>query len=169
MTFGDIQFLKAAGIEPSSLGDPFPTSLPPPMPTETIIPKLAEEDSRWLQNLAVMWEQGPEPGFVPPKTLPEYLARNPTGIRQAVGEVADELGIALPGSGLDDMAQEITQMFVDFAALGLEDVVELYGFYQSMRPEGFSFPDYMRFRVKACVDTVLQNRIADADNLGESR
>ena len=60
-------------------------------------------------------------------------------------------------------------MFLDFAAADLEDVVALYGFLPALRPGGFSFPDYMRFRVKACVETVLQNRMTDTDNIGESR
>ena len=88
MTLGDFQFMKEIGIEPSGLDDPFPGSLPPPPPPKLPIPKLAEEDSRWLEDLRVAWEHEVEPDFVPPKTLPEYLARFPTGIREAVGEVA---------------------------------------------------------------------------------
>ena len=118
--------------------------------------------------LRVMWEQEPEPEFIPPPTLPEYLGRYPHGVREAVGEVADELGLALPHGGLDDLAQEIKEMFIGFDEEGLEDVVALFPFHQSLRP-GFSFHDYMRFRVKACVETVLQNRMTDADNFGESR
>jgi hypothetical protein len=169
MTFGDIQFLKAAGIEPSSLQDPFPRPLLPPPHPEAPIPKLAEEDSRWLQDLRVAWEHEPEPEFVPPKTVPEYLARFPTGIRQAVGDIAKELGLALSGSGLDDLAQEITQILVGFVEADLEDVIALYEFHRSLRSGAFCFPDYMKFRVKACVETVLQNRIADTGDFGESR
>jgi hypothetical protein len=156
MTHGDIQFLKEVGIEPCSLGDPSPGSLPPPPPPEATIPKWTEEDEQWLQNLGVMWEQDPEAGFVPPMTLREYLSRFPNGIRTAVGEVASGLGITLSDNGLDDLAQNIVQMFLDFVAADLEDVVALYEFHRSLRPGGFSFPDYMRFRVKACVETVLK-------------
>ena len=136
MTPGDIEFLKAVGIDPRSLGDPLPSPPPSPPPSEVPILKLAEGDSRWLQDLRVAWEHEPEPEFVPPKTLHEYLTRFPTGIREAVGEVANELGIALPGSGLDDLAQEITQMFLDFLEADLEDVVALYEFQRSL---SFSF------------------------------
>jgi hypothetical protein len=168
MTDGDLQFMKDVGIEPSGLDDPFPTSLPPPPPAEAPIPKLTEEDSRWLQDLRVAWEHEPEPEFVPPKTLREYLTRFPNGIREAVGEVAWEMGLAMSGGGLDDLTQEITQMFLDFAALGFEDVVALYEFHRTLRPEGFSFPDYMKFRVKACVETVLQNRMTSSESSGDS-
>jgi hypothetical protein len=160
MTFGDIDFLKAVGIEPCSLGDPSPGCLPPPPVPEAPIPKLTEEDSRWLQDLRVAWEVEPEPEFMPPKTLHEYFARCPTGIRDAVGEVAKEMGLDLPDGGLDGLAQEITQMWVDFAALGLEDVVELYGYYKSMRP-GLcgvgGFHAYVKLRVAACVPVVLKD------------
>jgi hypothetical protein len=167
MTLGDTQFLKAMGHDPCRLGDPLPGSLPPPPPPEVIIPRVTVEDARWLQNLGVVWEET-EPVFDPPKTLPEYLDRFPTGIREAVGEVANEMGLALPDGGLDDLAQEITQMFLDFAAADLEDVVALYGFHHSLRPEGFSFPDYMKFRVKACVETVVQNRMTSSESSGDS-
>jgi len=160
MTDGDFQFMKEIGIEPSGLDDPFPTSLPPPPPAEAPIPKLTEEDARWLLNLGVVWGHEVEPEFGPPKTLREYLGRFPTGIREAVGEVANELGLALPDGGLDDLAQEITQMFLDFLEADLEDVVELYGFYKSMRP-GLcgvgGFHAYIRFRVAACVPVVLRD------------
>ena len=156
MTPGDIEFLKAMGIDPRSLGEPLPDSVTPPPPSEVPTLKLAEEDSRWLHDLRVAWEDDPEADFVPPETLPEYLARYPNGIREAVGEVADELGLALPNGALDGLAQEITQVFLDFEALGLEDVVALYGFHRSLRLGGFTFPDYMKFRVKACVETVLR-------------
>jgi hypothetical protein len=168
MTYGDRKFMMEVGIEPCTLDDPFPHSLPPLLPPEPLIPSLTEKDACWLQNLGVMWEHEPELGFIPPGTLHEYLTRYPSGIREAVWDVAKELEIALPDSGLDDMAQEIMQMFLDFAALGLEGVVALYEFHRSLRLGGFSFPDYMRFRVKACVETVLQNRMTSTENSGDS-
>lgn len=102
-----------------------------------------------------MWEQETEPEFVPPQSLAEYLNRFPTGVRQAVGEVAKELGLHVPDGDLDDLAQEIVQMFWDFHELGLEDVVLLFGFHRSLCPGGLSFPDYIRMRVKACVEAVI--------------
>jgi hypothetical protein len=64
----------------------FPGPPSPPPPCEAPIPEFTEKDACWLQNLGVMWEQDPEPGFVPPGTLGEYLTRYPNGIRQAVRE-----------------------------------------------------------------------------------
>ena len=160
LTTGDFRFMKELGIEPSSLDDPFPRPLPPPPPPEATIPKLTEEDACWLHDLRVIWEQDPEPGFVPPTTLREYLARFPNGIRQALGEVAKEMGLAMSDGSLDDLAREITRMFLDFAALGLEDIVELYEFYKPMRPGecgSRDFDSYIRFRIAACLPVVLKD------------
>jgi len=168
MTEWDIQFLKKMGIDPCSLGDPSPDPLPSPPTVKASVPKLAEGDSRWLQELRVSWENEPEPYSVPPKTLPEYLSRYPTGIRAAVGEVAKEMELALSDGDLDSLAQDIVQMFLDFLAGDLEDVVALYEFHRSLRPGGFSFPDYMKFRVKACVETVLELDPHTGRNRGES-
>ncbi len=81
MTHVDTEFLKGVGIDPRSVGDPFPGPLPSPTPSEVPIPKLTEEDARWLRDLRVSWEHEPEPEFIPPKTLQEYLGplpnRNP--------------------------------------------------------------------------------------------
>jgi hypothetical protein len=115
-----------------------------------------------------MWEHEPEPGFIPPKTLPEYLARYPTGIREAVEAAASELGLALPHSDLAGLAQQIEEMFVGFAAADLEDVVALYPFHQSLRPGGFTFDGYMKFRVKACMETVLKLGPPSGRNRGDS-
>jgi hypothetical protein len=165
MTDGDMEFMRKLGIVPCRLGAS-PSFSPQPPPTEVPIPKLTAEDARWLLNLGVVWEHEVEPDFIPPKTLREYLACFPTGIREAVEAVAHEMGLALRDSGLDNLAQEITRMFFDFAALGLEDIVELYGFYKSMHPGecgATGFHAYIRFRVAACVPVVLRD-----DPLGEN-
>ena len=167
VTPGDFQFMKEIGIEPSGLDDPFPCPLPPPPPPEATIPKLTEEDPRWLLNLGLMLEHEVKPKFVPPKTLREYLARYPTGIREAVGEVAKELGLALPDGDLDDMAQDLIVMVLDFAALGLEDIVEMYAFHPPVRPgesRSAHFRDYMRLRVMACVQVMLQSEPTGTDD-----
>jgi hypothetical protein len=95
VTNGDIKFLRELGIEPSSLDDPSPSSLPPPLPPEALIHKLMEKDACWLQNLGVMWEHEPELGFVPPRCLWEYLSGYPNGIREAVGEAVKSLEVSL--------------------------------------------------------------------------
>jgi len=161
MTCGDIEFLKAIGIDPCCLDDPSPDPLTSPPPAEAPVPKLAEEDSHWLHDLRVAWEQEPEPEFIVPKTLPEYLGRYPTGIREAVGVVAKELGLAMPDGGLDEVAQEVSQMFLDFLALDLEDVVAMFPFDKFFhRRDGehnsAAFHRYVRFRVKAAVQVVLE-------------
>jgi hypothetical protein len=168
LTYGDGQFLRETGIDPCLLDDPFPRPLPPPLPPESLIPSLTGKDACWLLNLGVMWEQEPEPDFIPPKSLREYLVQYLTSIRKAVGYVALELGLAPSDDGLDALVQKITQMFLRFVAADLEDVVAMYAFHRSLRLGGFSFPDYMRFRVKACVETVLQNRMTSTENSGDS-
>jgi hypothetical protein len=126
MTDGDIKFLREMGIEPCTLYDPSPSSLPPPLPPEALIHKLMEKDACWLQNLGVMWEQEPEPDFIPPKSLREYLARYPNGITEAVGKAAKELEADLPDYyDLDDLAQDIVAMFLEFSQ-DLEDIVQMY-------------------------------------------
>jgi hypothetical protein len=170
MTDGDIQFLKSAGIEPSGLEDPFPTSLTTPPPAETPTPKLTEEDASWLQNLRVTWEHEPEPEFIPPKTLREYLGRFPNGINEATRAVANEMELDLSEYDFDDLAQDIVVMFLDFST-DLEDVVAMYPFHQPVRPGGCSsaqFHDYIRMRVAACVPVVLGNDPTGTDALGES-
>jgi hypothetical protein len=164
MTNGDLQFLKEMRIEPSGLDDPFPGPLPPPPPAEAPIPKLTEEESRWLQDLRVAWENGPEPEFIPPKTLREYLTRFPNGIREAVGEVAWEMGLAMSGGGLDGLAQGIVQMFLDFAAADLEDVVAMYVTFRPIRPRedrSEHFHSYVKMRVRAALPVVLGNMGVD--------
>jgi hypothetical protein len=119
---------------------------------------LAEEDSLWLRNLRVAWEHEPEPDFVPPASLSQYLLRYPNGVREATEKAVNQMGIVLPDSGLDSLAKEIVQMWVDFAALGLEDVIELFNFYRSMHPGGCEsehFEEYIRMRAAACVPVVL--------------
>jgi len=159
LTFGDIKFLKEVGIEPRVLDDPFPRPLPPPLPPGPVIPALTKQDARGLLSLGVAWEHEPEPDFIPPRTLREYLTRCPTGIREAMGEAAKELGIALPGGGLDDLAQDIVVMFLDFA-VDLEDIVEMYPFHPPVRPgerRSAHFNDYIRLRVRLGVETLLKH------------
>jgi hypothetical protein len=101
----------------------------------------------------------------------EYLARYPKSIRQAVFDAAKELEIAFQEGGLDDLAQEIVQMFLDFAALGLEDIVEMYPFHNPVRPgerRSAHFHEYIRLRVKACIMTMPQTEPTGTDDSGES-
>lgn len=80
-----------------------------------------------------MWEDDPQPGFVPPKSLREFSGRYPNGMRRAVGEAAKRLGLDLSN---DEMAQDLIVMSLDFAANGLEDIFEMYPFRPPMRPWG---------------------------------
>ena len=52
-----------------------------------MIPYLTQKDACWLGKLKVMWEEDPEPGFVPPKSVREYLTSYPNGMRRAAGRL----------------------------------------------------------------------------------
>ena len=82
MSYRDRKFMMEVGVEPCTLDDPFPHSLPPPLPPGPPIPSLMEKDACWLLNLGVRWEREPEPDFIPPKSLRwcekiQKLRRNP--------------------------------------------------------------------------------------------
>jgi hypothetical protein len=164
MTSHDRRFLREIGIEPFLMEEPGPVSLPPPRSPETPVPALTERDARWLQNLRVAWEPEPEPGFAPPSTLGEYLVRFPNGIREAAEIATRDLGIAVTDSGLGGLARDIVGMFLDFAALDLEDIVAMYAFHPPARPgesKAAHFRDYIRLRVAACVPIVLKDGSPD--------
>jgi hypothetical protein len=163
VTNGDIKFLRELGIEPSSLDDASPSSLPPPLPPEALIHKLMEKDACWLQNLGVRWEEDPEPGFIPPKSLREYLTRFPNGIREATEEAAKSLDLNLSGGDLDTLAQNVITMFLSFCP-DLEDIVEMYMTFRPIRPgeeRSEHFHSYVKMRVRAALLTLLGNRGAD--------
>jgi hypothetical protein len=171
MTSGDIQFMKEMGLDPWSVDGPFPRPLPPPPHPEATIPKLTEEDEQWLQNLGVMWEQDPEPDFEPPSTLREYLVRYPNGVRGAAEAAAKELGLDLSDDDLDDLAQDIIVMSLDFAVSGLEDIVEMYAFHPPVRPGGCRsrhFHEYVRLRVLSIVLAMLETKPTGTDDFRES-
>ena len=159
MTDGDRQFMKEAGIEPCDFHDLLPRALTSPPGVGPTILSLTEKDARWLRNLGILWEKEPEPDFVPPRTFKEYLSRYPNGIREAVEKVAGELGLARSGEGLDGLARDIIAMFQDFVAGDLEDIVEMYPFHGLVGPgeDGAAhFHHYIRFRVKAALQTLLE-------------
>ncbi len=164
MSHTDSQFMKEMGIEPCHLDDPAPSSLPPPLPPEAQLPSLTEADARWLLNLGVILEEDPEPGFVLPKTLQEYLARYPGGIREATGKAAEELGLDFTEGYLDGLALEILKMFLGFEKADLEDIVEMYAYPPPMPPERYMsvrFHGYIRHRVRAALPVVLGNMRAE--------
>lgn len=82
-----------------------------------------------------------------------------------------ELEIAVPDGGLDDLAQDIVQMFLEFKAVDLEDVVAMYPYHKPVRPgerRSAHFRDYMRLRVMACVRVMLQSEATGTDDFGKS-
>ena len=163
MTYGDGQFLREMGIEPCLLDDPFPRPLPPRLPPGPLIPSLTEKDARWLLNLGVMWEREPEPDFISPTSLREYLVRYPNGIREAVEVAAKRLGLDLSDDDLDDLGQDIVAMFLDFS-IDLEDIVEMSPLHPPMHPGGCRsahFHNNIRLRVRAALPTLLRNREPD--------
>lgn len=93
MTDGDRQFMKALGIEPCDLHDPLTHRHTPPLCSAPAIPSLTERDARFLQNLRIRWEREPEPGFVLPNTLSEYLTRYPNGIKGGCGGICQGTGV----------------------------------------------------------------------------
>ncbi len=163
MTHGDRKFMMEVGIEPCTLDDPFPHSFPPLLPPGPVIPSLTEKDACWLLNLGVRWEPEPEPDFMPPKSLQEYLARYPHGIREAAGEAAKRLGLDLSNDDLNDLGQDIVVMFLD-SSTDLEDVVKMYATCLPPRPgkcRSAHFHHYIKFRVRAALRTLLRNREPD--------
>ena len=163
MTYGDGQFLRELGIDPCLLDDPFPRPLPPPLPPESLIPSLTEKDACWILNLGVTWEHEPELGFVPPKSLREYLVRYPNCIREAVEVAAKRLGLDLSDDDLDTLAQNVITMFLSFCP-DLEDIVEMYMTFRPIRPgeeRSEHFHSYVKMRVRAALLTLLGNMGAD--------
>ena len=113
-------------------------------------------------NLGVRWEREPEPDFIPPRSLREYLARYPNGIRETVREAAKELEADLPDyNDLDDLVQDIVVMFLDFST-DLEDIVEMHVTCPPPRPgrcRSQHFHLYIRLRVRAALRTLLKDRV----------
>lgn len=153
MSDADILFMKQVGNEPCD-----------PTAPEAQTPSLPEKAAHPLANLMVMREQEPEsePGFELPKTLPEYIARYPDGILEATKLAARELRL-VPMGGFDGWAKGITEMFLGFLQLGLEDVVAMYAF--PLRPipggcESERFHNYIGQRVKAALPVLLRDEAA---------
>jgi hypothetical protein len=171
MTSSDKEFLRKIGIEPCLLNDPFPSSLPPPPPPRPVIPALSEKDACWLLNLGVMWDQDTERDFVPPSTLREYLVRFPNGVRLAAEAATKEVGLDLSDDDLDDLAQDIIVMSLDFAVSGLEDIVEMYAFHQPVLPgdhRAAHFHEYIRLRVLSIVLAMHESKPTGRDDFRES-
>jgi hypothetical protein len=157
MTSKDTKFMKEIGIEPCDLDKPFQPLLPLPE-RESLIPHLAESDVAFLLKYGVVWGSDPEKGFVPPHNLREYLSRYPSGIKNGVEDVAREMKRGLSGDDLDDLARQITLMFLDFA-LSAEDLVEAYP--QSPPPEpgqdrSMLFHAYINLCVRAAMMTLFK-------------
>ena len=131
---------------------------------------LTEKDACWLGKLKVMWEEDPDPGFVPPKSFREYLARYPDGMREAVEVVARRLGLDLSDDDMNDMAQDLIVMFLDFAATGLEDIFDMYPCRPPMRPWGCQseqFREYVTLRVMAGMLAMIHTNPTGMDDFGE--
>jgi hypothetical protein len=92
------------------------------------------------------------PGFVLPKTLPEFLAKYPDKFREMTALAAKRFGFSHSDDSLDDMAHEIVKTFLMFREEGLEDIVAMY-ISASPRLPGQSLADhffsYMQMRTDA--------------------
>jgi hypothetical protein len=108
-----------------------------------------------------------------PETLPSAntaASRAATGIREAVEVAAKRLGLDLSDDDLDDLAQDIVVMFLDFAATGLGDIFDMYPFRPPMRPWGCQseqFREYVTLRVMAGMLAMLHTNPAGMDDFGE--
>ncbi len=97
-------------------------------------------------------------------------------ITQRLVQVVDEMnheseGLRL-GLGLSDdyMAQDLIVMFLDFAAIGLEDIIDMSPFSPSIRPAGCrteQFLEYCPLRVIAGMLAILHPNPTGMDDLGE--
>ena len=100
---------------------------------------------------------GPTRDFEPPKNLREYLDRYPTGIRDTVGILAKELKTRQSHDDLDDLAQQIIVMFLEFAE-SEEDLVETYSLSPPPQPTedlSVNFHTYVYLRVMTGMMTLL--------------
>jgi len=161
MTDGDREFMKGMGIEPCDLHDPLTDRHTPRRCSAPAIPSLPGRDARRLLDLRIRCEREPEPDFVLPHTLSEYLTRYPNGIREAVEASAKEMGISLSAEVLGNLARDIIAMFLDFVALDLEDIVEMYPFHRSLcrgakEPMSAHFHGYITLRIRAAVETLVE-------------
>ena len=139
MTYSDSQFMRAMGIEPCGLSDPF--SIP-------------------------LWEQEPELDAKPPKTFREYLVQFPNGIREAVTIAAKELELTLSHDELDDLAQDVIVMFLDFT-VDVEDIIEGYSLSPSSSPgecRSEHFNNYIRIEVTLGVQTLVEHGLPSRRN-----
>jgi hypothetical protein len=70
---------------------------------------------------------------------------------------------------LDDLAQDVIVMFLDFSA-DLEDIFEMYPLHPPMRPGGSRsahFHEYIRHRVRATVLSEHELRLLDPEDFEE--
>ena len=58
-------------------------------------------------------------GFVPPKTLPEFLAKYPGKFREMTALAAKRFGLSPADDSLDDMTDEIVKTFLMFKEEGV--------------------------------------------------
>jgi hypothetical protein len=156
MTSKGTMFMNEIGIEPSDPNNSSERILPPPPESQN--PSLTERDIFWLQEVGAPWEADPAPDFVPPKNLPEYLDHYPHGIRKAMEAIAKELNLKLSDDDLEELAQQITVMFLECAE-DEEDLVETFSLSSSRHiGENLSvhFHTYFNLCVKAGILVLLE-------------
>lgn len=91
-------------------------------------------------------------GFVPPKTLPQFLAKYPEKFREMTALAANRFGLSPSDDSLEDMTQEIVKTFLMFKEEGLEDIVAMYITAPPRLPGqsiGDHFASYLQMRVDA--------------------
>jgi hypothetical protein len=163
----DSEFLRKVGIKPCVLNDPFPKR-PSSLESEgPEIPPLTEHDDRWLRSCGATWEPEPEPGFRPPASSLEYLARYPDRIRETVDETAKDLLIELPeGRTFDDFLQEVIADFVEGSKQG-DDLARMYANSRPSKPgtcKSAHFHALVKHFVEGITMTLYPPPIPDPDS-----
>ena len=150
----DTKFMKEVGIEPCNLEKPFQSSLPLP-DQDPQAHNISEVDVSWLRKHGILW--APDPPFVPPMNLQQYLSRYPKGIRDGVEDLAKELKTGMARGEIDDLARQISELFVRFA-LTAEDIVETYSHScpsDAGKDTSVHFHEYFYLCIRAAMLTLL--------------
>jgi hypothetical protein len=133
------------------------------------MPPFTEHDEEWLGSCGAAWEPEPEPGFRPPVTSLEYVARYPRRIRETVKETARRLLIELPvGHTLDDFLQEVIADFVQGSKQG-DDLARMYAYSRPPKPgacRSAHFHALVRHFVEGIAMTLYPPPIPGLDSTG---
>jgi hypothetical protein len=156
----DTEFLKGMGIAPCpDLPDPYFRA--PHGPQDI---SLTEEDLALLRGMRIKGWPGSgcqaraSTPYVPPRSMPEYLARYPMGISAAVRKEAPRMGYRLTEEDVRDVVKEIVWELRKPVEGGPEDSVGMYAAVTPPSPYEDAekhFTGYMHLRVMAALPRVM--------------